>query len=190
MKQVSGAHCNNWQPNRIWQNPSSIAGYTFFTPWKSTPRSRSPCITQLTLGAPYITGQSALSREGGRRGGREKQECFSACLPGRLICIQQHTRPFFTERFITRLMSGEQLLTIGRLSFTHSAVWSLFGAIYCRIFYTAKSIKTTTLSLVWSLPITLKLLTRQRCDNICFIDFSYSWKLGNVHVARSDTTAR
>lgn len=102
----------------------------FFAPWKSTPRSRSPCITQLTLGAPYITGQSALSREGGQGRGGGRGAGVLHCLPGRLICIQQHTRPFFTKRFITRLMSGEQLLTIGRLSFTRSALLTRrFGTI-------------------------------------------------------------
>lgn len=63
----------------------------------------SPCITRLTLGAPYFTDQSLLrwTRKSEAEGQiyRRGADLFAySNIPA---------RPFFTWRFITRLMSGE-----------------------------------------------------------------------------------
>lgn len=95
---ITNRNVRGGEEKRDW----CVLSFEFLAGWYSMP-CRSPCITQLTPGAPYITGPAAP--------GYTLQAHPSRPSPSshRLICIQRHRRSFFIRRFMAALIQDEQL---------------------------------------------------------------------------------
>lgn len=95
---ITNRNVRGGEERRDW----CVLSFEFLAGWYSMP-CRSPCITQLTPGAPYITGPAAPGYT------LHARLLHPSSSLHRLICIQRHRRSFFIRRFIAALIQDEQL---------------------------------------------------------------------------------